>query len=600
MISQAQEILKDVFGYDEFRPLQQQIIENVLNRKDTVAIMPTGGGKSICYQIPALIFEGLTVVISPLISLMTDQIGQLHELGIPTVVLNSSLTQDEYTHNISMLKRGEAKMLYLAPETLVMDRTLQLLMSLNVACITIDEAHCISEWGHDFRPEYRQIAQIKKKFPNSVCIALTATATPQVQTDIRTSLDFSDSETFLASFDRDNLFIEIADKNSPLKQTVDYLNRFPEQSGIIYCLSRRQVDELSADLSNKGFSVKPYHAGLTDEERHQNQQEFIRDDVQIIVATVAFGMGINKPNVRFVLHHDLPKDIESYYQQIGRAGRDGLQSHCMLLFSYADIHKIKFFISQKSGQEQRVATMNLNALVSFAEADECRRIPLLNYFGEVYHGANCEMCDNCLAGEVVLHDLTIPAQKFLSCVKRTGERFGAGHIIDVLRGSRSQKILQCGHHTLSTYAIGKDLSKQQWFHLSRQFIQKELLVQDMQFGGLALTKKAWDVMLSEILFHGKIEELKRIKKSAAPKNVSNEDYDHTLFEILRAKRKELADAASIPPYAVFSDRSLIAMSVSLPETDGQFMKVHGVGAAKREKYGNIFMTLISEYTQSLN
>ena len=592
MITQAKTLLKDVFGYDTFRPLQREIIINVLNKNDTLVIMPTGGGKSLCYQLPALMFKGLTVVVSPLISLMKDQVEQLTELGIGAVVLNSSLSPDEYRHNIARIMRNEAKLLYVAPETLLMQKTLALLASQQVDCLTIDEAHCISEWGHDFRPEYRKLTEVRKRFPNAVCTALTATATPQVQNDITKSLGFSISNEFVASFDRKNLFLEIIPKNNPLVQTVEFIEQFPNQSGIIYCLSRKQVDELAGILEGEGFSVKPYHAGLSDAERRRNQELFIRDDVQIIVATIAFGMGINKPNIRFIVHYDLPQNIEGYYQQIGRSGRDGLRAHCLLLFSYGDIKRVAYFINQKPDKQQKIAQIHLNALIGFAESDECRRKSLLNYFGEHYSKTKCDMCDNCLAEEEKLVDITIPAQKFLSCVKRTGETFGTGHVIDVLRGSKAQKVLRLRHNTLSTYGIGKEFSKKQWFHLSRQFLQKKLMTQDIEHGSLKLTDKAWEVFRGNELVWGKIEEAQVTHKQ---EKAGALEYNQELFDLLRRKRKELADAANIPPYAIFPDTTLIEMAAYFPQSQESLLNMHGVGAAKSEKYGTIFLEILREY-----
>src|SRR5215208_1676376 len=349
------QILKDTFGYDTYRPLQREVIENVLAGRDTLAVMPTGGGKSLCYQIPALLFNGLTVVVSPLIALMKDQVEQLRAAGVPCLFLNSTLSPYEYQENMEYVKRGEVKLLYVAPETLLTPRILALLDSVQVDCLTIDEAHCISEWGHDFRPEYRQLVSVRQRFPNAVCLALTATATSRVRQDIRTTLKFATTNEFIASFNRENLYLEVLRKQDAIAQTVQMLERYKDQSGIIYCFSRKQVDELAAYLASRGYSVRPYHAGLEDSQRRMNQEAFIRDDAQIIVATIAFGMGINKPNVRFVIHFDLPKSIEGYYQEIGRAGRDGLQAHCILLYSYADVAKINYFINQKSGSEKRVA-----------------------------------------------------------------------------------------------------------------------------------------------------------------------------------------------------------------------------------------------------
>ncbi len=592
MIRQAEDILEKVFGYGEFRPLQKEIIANLLQRRDTLVIMPTGGGKSLCYQIPALLFEGLTVVVSPLISLMKDQVEQLGEFGVGAAVLNSTLSPVEYQRNIVRIRDNEAKLLYLAPETLLMARTLDMLTSLRVDCLTIDEAHCISEWGHDFRPEYRQLAEVRKQFPKAVCAALTATATPRVQEDIKSCLNFEASNTFIDSFDRKNLFLQIVPKSNPAQQTIQFLKKFPDQSGIVYCLSRKQVDELAATLETSGYSVKPYHAGLPDRERRRNQELFIRDDVQIMVATVAFGMGINKPNIRFILHHDLPMNIEGYYQQIGRSGRDGLPAHCLLLFGYGDIQKLKYFIGRKSEQEQRVANIHLNALVGFAESDECRRIPLLKYFGEQAAAAACGTCDNCTTEKQSPDDITIPVQKFLSCVRRTDERFGAGHVIDVLRGSQNQKVLQFRHDKLSTYGIGKEITKKEWFSLSRQCLQKGFLNQDMEYGGLQLTEDAWEVMRGNMSVQGRLREE---RNAIVPSENVRANYDQSLFGELRILRKSLADEMDIPPYAVFPDKTLMGMATFFPQTKEALLQLHGVGQVKLEKYGRVFLNHIQGY-----
>jgi len=599
MISRAKTVLGDVFGYDEFRPLQREIIGNVLKKRDTLVIMPTGGGKSLCYQIPALIFKGLTIVVSPLISLMKDQVEQLTELGVPAVVLNSSLSNEEYSRNLERVKKNGVKLLYLAPEALLTPGMLSMLSSLQVDCLAIDEAHCISEWGHDFRPEYRQLVRVRSRFPFATCVALTATATPRVQEDIKNNLKFDASNEFIASFNRENLFIQVTPKNNPTSQTIEFLRKYPDQSGIIYCFSRRQVDDLYETLKSRGYSVRPYHAGLSNTKRTQNQELFIRDDVQIIVATIAFGMGINKPNVRFVIHFDLPKNIETYYQEIGRAGRDGLRAHCLLLFSYADIQKIKYFINQKDDHEQQVANIHLNSMLQFAETNGCRRIPLLTYFGEDYSTEKCDMCDNCLAGEKKLVDITIPAQKFLSCVKRADEIFGANHIIDVLRGSQSKKVLKFGHTTLSTYGIGKEYSRKQWFHLARQFIQKGLIVQDTKYGSLKLTEKAYDVLKGRELVFGILEE-EHFPDRKEKKKKYEYEHDHVLFEKLRKRRKELADKAGIPPYVIFPDKTLIEMAAFFPRSGESLLHIHGVGSVKYNKYGTIFMNIIDEYCQEHN
>ena len=591
-------LLKQVFGFDEFKPLQQEIIANVLARRDSLVIMPTGGGKSLCYQLPALIFEGLTVVVSPLISLMKDQVEQLQELGVPALFLNSSLSFEEYQENAARVRSRKIKLLYIAPESLLTPLLLDLVSSLKVDCLTIDEAHCISEWGHDFRPEYRQLVEVRARFPSAVCIALTATATARVRQDIKDSLGFQDSDEFIASFNRENLFLEIVPKSEPASQTLHFLQQFPDQSGIIYCFSRRQVDDLAAWLKQHGFSVLPYHAGLSDEERRRNQELFIRDEVQIIVATIAFGMGINKPNVRFVVHYDLPKNIESYYQEIGRSGRDGLPAHCLLLFSYSDVQKIKYFIDQKEEPERQVAQQHLNAMLRFAESDVCRRLPLLHYFGEDFHQENCSMCDNCTGSKQVQVDVTIPAQMFLSCVKRTGELFGANHIVDVLLGAETEKIARFNHQALSTYGIGKEYSKKQWLRLSNQLLQKGFLVQDGRYGSLKLTPKAYQFFNRKETLMGIIEEPELSHKRKGPSGkIGEPDYDAGLFDALRRLRKELADGAGLPPYVVFSDRSLVEMAAFFPQSPESFLEINGIGAAKLEKYGKIFMAVIAAYCE---
>lgn len=587
-----QSILKTVFGYDDFRPLQAEIIDSVLNKNDTLVIMPTGGGKSICYQIPALIFDGLTVVVSPLISLMKDQVDQLRELGVPAIFLNSSLTPEAYRENMTLVRENKARLLYIAPETLLKPTVMGLLASVRLDCLTIDEAHCISEWGHDFRPEYRQLAEVRSRFPKAVCIALTATATPRVRRDIKASLRLSDAGEFLDSFDRKNLFLRIVPKSDPWRQAIGFLNEVKDGSGIVYCATRQQVDNISDALIRNEFSARPYHAGLPEADRTRNQEWFIRNDAGIIVATVAFGMGIDKPNIRFVLHYDLPKNVETYYQQIGRAGRDGLRSECLLLFGQGDVGKIKYFINQKEGQEKKVAYDHLDAMLDLAETDDCRRVPLLRYFGETYAGENCGMCDNCLRTDEDLEDLTIPAQKFLSCVKRTGEIFGANHIVDVLRGSESQRIFKHNHQTLSTYGIGGEYSKKQWLSLSRLFLRKGLMIQDDEFGSLKITDKAWAVFRNEKKVLGRLQEETRPKPAARPADI---DYDPRLFEGLRRKRKELADAANVPPYAVFPDKTLMEMAAYFPQSEASLPAIHGVGEVKLQKYGAVFLEMIRDY-----
>lgn len=586
-------ILKTVFGYDQFKPLQREVIEQVLARRDTLVIMPTGSGKSLCYQIPALLFPGLTVVVSPLIALMKDQVEQMQALGVAALFLNSSLSSEAYSSNVERVRAGKVKLLYVAPETLLTERMFQLLSSVPFDCLTIDEAHCISEWGHDFRPEYRQIVEVRRRFPQVSCLALTATATERVRLDIQTNLGFEQRNVFTASFNRDNLLLEVLPKKKPFEQLMRLLRQHSGQSGIIYCFSRKQVDDIAGALRQAGFSALPYHAGLLDEERRANQDAFIRDNVQIIVATIAFGMGINKPNVRFVIHYDLPKSIENYYQEIGRAGRDGVQSHCVLLYSYSDVAKLKYFLDQKQGQERQVAYQHLSAMTRYAEWTACRRVPLLSYFGEQFGLDSCGMCDHCRSTGDDLIDVTIPAQKFLSCVVRTGEIFGVQHVVDVLRGDKTDKVVQHRHATLSTFGIGKDLQREQWLYLGRQLLQKGMLQKDEQTGSLKLSPLGYETLKNRQPVLGKLDEFEPTADLA--QRSADIDYDRTLFEALRAIRKELADEERVPPYVIFSDRTLIEMAAYRPTSHNSLKRIFGVGTVKLERYGETFLEAIRQY-----
>jgi ATP-dependent DNA helicase RecQ len=598
-ISQSPEaVLHTVFGYQQFKPLQREVIRNVLDKRDTLAVMPTGGGKSLCYQIPSLLLPGLTVVVSPLIALMKDQVEQLEALGVPAIFLNSSLSYEEYQANMARVRSGEIRLLYVSPETLLTPRLLSLLDGVPLACLTIDEAHCISEWGHDFRPEYRQMVQVRQRFPQAACLALTATATARVRQDIMTSLAFQSENEFVASFNRENLMIEVQPKTDPGPQTLAFLQRFRDQSGIIYCFSRKQVESLTAFLNAKGFSARAYHAGLTDQERKTNQEAFIRDNVQIIVATIAFGMGINKPNVRFVIHYDLPKSIEGYYQEIGRAGRDGLPAHCLLLYSYADVAKLRYFIDQKEPAERQMAYSHLNALTDYAESSVCRRVPLLAYFGETYQSENCGACDNCLKLNGEPEDITILAQKFLSCVRRTGERFSATHVTHVLLGMEDEKVLKYHHQELSTFGIGKELTRKQWLHIAQQLVQKGLLDQSSDFFRvLSLTSKGLEVLKTREPILGILPPAEE-KAATARKQAGEADYDHDLFDLLKARRKELAEAANVPPYVIFSDRTLVEISTWYPLSLDSLRRVNGIGQVKLERYGAMLLDLLTEYCQA--
>ncbi len=594
MDQRAHNILHTVFGFEAFHPHQEQVIQNVLAGRDTLAVMPTGGGKSLCYQIPGLIFDGLTVVISPLISLMRDQIYQLSENGIRAAVLNSSLPLTEYRDNTARVRSGQAKLLYLAPETLLKPNIIDLLHTVPVHMVAVDEAHCISAWGHDFRPEYRNLVQIRHTFPEAVWLALTATATPRVRDDIMNSLGFRTENLILAGFDRPNLFIDITPKFEPEKQLIRFVSRYPEAAGIVYCQTRRTAERLSQVLSDNGIPALPYHAGFDAETRNRHQRLFATDEIRVITATVAFGMGIDKSDVRFVVHFDLPKDIESYYQEIGRAGRDGLDAHCRLMFDPADAVKIRQFFNGRPGEEQSEAEKRLQALLDLATSPRCRRVRLLRYFGETVSAGDCGHCDICRKPEADTTDLTIPAQKFLSCVYRTGQRFGAVQVADVLVGANTKKIRQFGHDRLSTYGIGTEFDRRGWRILGLHLLQQGYLEFHQTHRTLALTEAAWRIFRNEEPFFAEMEISERTG-GADRDALSDAQYDRELFEILRRKRKELADAAEVPPFVIFSDRSLRDMAVRFPQSRESFAHMHGVGEAKLEKYGDIFVPLIRDY-----
>ena len=591
------EVLKDVFGYNQFRPLQEKIINHLLNRHDALIVLPTGGGKSLCYQLPALIFDGVTVVVSPLISLMQDQVMQLQQRGIHAAFLNSTVSNSEYVATMHRVRQGKVKLLYVAPETLMRPEILLMLDESNVACLAIDEAHCISQWGHDFRPEYRQLVSVRERFETAVCVALTATATPRVRDDIKQSLKMQEGDEFIASFDRKNLLIAVEPKIDSLNQTLAFLNSHRDESGIIYCQTKKQVESLSRELVECGISALPYHADLDSETRKQNQETFINGDTRVIVATIAFGMGIDKEDVRFVLHVGLPKEPESYYQEIGRAGRDGNQAECLLLFSYGDVDTIHHFIDQGASSEQEGRLERLQTLVDWATSIACRRKGVLAYFGEQYKNQNCGMCDNCRNVEMERVDLTIPAQKFLSCVVRTKQIFGEAHIISVLRGSESKRVIDNGHNRLSVHGIGTEHSIEQWRQLALQFLQHELLNRDPQHGSLRLTQKGWAVLRNKEQFCGfPVNSAEHITEE--PSDTTTEEsngYNDELFEQLRATRRELADAEHVPPYVVFHDKALRQMAAQLPQSVEAFIQIPGIGTAKVKKYADVFLPIICAY-----
>ncbi|HEY9669628.1 MAG TPA: DNA helicase RecQ [Coleofasciculaceae cyanobacterium] len=594
-----EEALKHFFGYDSFRLGQRQIIEEALQSRDLLIIMPTGGGKSLCFQLPALLKPGLTVVVSPLIALMQDQVDALQDNGIGATFLNSTLNWQDVRSRETAILNGKIKLLYVAPERLLGEKFLPFLdrvrSQIGISAFAIDEAHCVSEWGHDFRPEYRQMRQVRQRYPDIPIFALTATATKRVQQDIIEQLTLREPGIHISSFNRPNLYYEVQPKerqsyNQLLKKIRSY-----KGSGIIYCLSRRKVDEIAFRLQKDGIAALPYHAGMSDEARTANQIHFIRDDVQVMVATIAFGMGINKPDVRFVIHYDLPRNLESYYQESGRAGRDGESAHCTLLFGGADIRTIEYLIDQKPDpKEQRVARQQLRQVLDYAEGTDCRRTIQLRYFGERFKG-NCENCDNCRHPKPV-EDWTIEAQKFLSCVARCRERFGMTHVIDVLRGSRKQKIEQYGHHLLSTYGIGKDKSVEQWKMLARSLLHQGLLDETTDgYRILKLNKLSWEVLRKQRSVQIAVTQ-EPIAKALADINPRSAEVE-ILLERLRKLRKQLADAQSVPPYVIFTDSSLRLMAQQQPQSLEAFAEISGVGTHKLTQYGDKFVSEIRAFCQ---
>ena len=594
-----EEALKHFFGYDTFRLGQRQIVEEALAQRDLLVIMPTGGGKSLCFQLPALLKPGLTVVVSPLIALMQDQVAALQDNGIGATFLNSSLNWEEVRSREAAILNGKIKLLYVAPERLLGEKFLPFLdkvrSQIGISAFAIDEAHCVSEWGHDFRPEYRQMKQLRQRYPDIPLLALTATATGRVRHDIIQQLALKQPGIHIASFNRPNLYYEVQPKERQSYNQLLKKIRSHKGSGIIYCLSRRKVDEISFRLQQDGISALPYHAGMSDEDRSTNQTRFIRDDVQVMVATIAFGMGINKPDVRFVIHYDLPRNLESYYQESGRAGRDGEPAHCTLFFGASDIRTIDYLIDQKPDpKEQRVARQQLRQVLDYAEGTDCRRTIQLSYFGERFKG-DCANCDNCRSPKPV-EDWTIEAQKFLSCVARCRERFGMTHIIDVLRGSRKQKIEQNGHHLLSTYGIGKDRSAEAWKMLGRSLLHQGLVDETTDgYRILKLNKLSWEVLRSQRPVHIAVTETP-VAKALADINPRGAEVE-ILFERLRKLRKQVADAQSVPPYVVFADSSLRLMAQQQPQTIEAFAEISGVGTHKLTQYGDKFVSEIRAFCE---
>jgi ATP-dependent DNA helicase RecQ len=594
------DFLKTHFGYDTFRPLQREIMEQSLAGRDTLAILPTGAGKSLCYQLPALARDGLTLVISPLIALMKDQVDQLTASGIPATFLNSTLDPQENRDRLAAIRAGETKLVYLAPERLMSGDFLSTVRNWNVTALAVDEAHCISEWGHDFRPEYRRLRELREALPGVPVIALTATATPRVREDILAQLALRDPAVFLASFNRPNLNYLVEPKQDATSRLAAFIKSRSQDSGIVYCQSRKRTEELAANLRHSGISAVCYHAGLDASERSRNQEAFLRDEVRVVCATIAFGMGINKPDVRFVIHADLPKNLEGYYQETGRAGRDGLPADCLLLFSRGDVAKYLRFIDEIPDSEARDhARLQLDQMADFAESDHCRRIGLLGYFGETWPQENCGACDNCLAPRETW-DATTEAQKFLSCilrVKQTGHPpVGIRHLCDILTGSRAEKVLTKRHDQLSTYGIGKEHSAAKWAEIARQLARRNLIAIDtgtyptitLTADGMTLLRERRPVSLTRLM---------AVEKTSAPR-AGDIECDADLFEILRTHRKQLADAASIPPYVVFSDVSLRHMARAYPLDNAAFLHIPGVGERKLADYGQSFIGLIAAFLET--
>jgi ATP-dependent DNA helicase RecQ len=605
--------LKQRFGFDSFRPGQQEVVCDILRGRDLLAIMPTGGGKSLCFQLPALLSPGVCIVISPLIALMQDQVRLLLDNGIDATFINSSLERAEVSRRLARLERGELKLLYVAPERLLQTEFESEILprvhaSRGISALVVDEAHCVSDWGHDFRPEYRQIHRLRTRFPKVPIAAFTATATERVRQDIVEQLALREPRIHVASFNRPNLYYAVRPKT---RATYDELAELARRggAGIVYCLSRKRVDELAAQLQGDGIRALPYHAGLDAVTRRDNQEAFIRDDAQVIVATIAFGMGINKPDVRWVVHYDLPKTLEGYYQESGRAGRDGEPARCILYFGAGDIRTAEHIIAQKVdpvtfeplADEQRVARQQLRQVLSYAESGECRRAVQLKYFGEIFPG-KCNACDNCLEPRATV-ERTTEAKQFLSCVARLAqrrERYGVAYVIEILRGAETQRVITRDHASLSVYGIGKHLDVQEWRDLARALLHQGLLAQSQDgYAVVSLNEASWQVLKGEraVRVGESVKPARGRKASKTAATTSSTSADNALFESLRKLRKRLADEAGMPPYIIFNDASLREMAQRQPTTLDEFATILGVGQAKLARYGELFVELIQQQAQ---
>lgn len=593
--------LKEVFGYNHFRGNQEKIIHNILTGSNTFVIMPTGAGKSLCYQLPAITQSGVSIVISPLIALMKNQVDQMNAVGIDARFLNSTLSKSETNRVKRETLSGQVKLLYVAPESLTKEENIEFLKEASISFVAIDEAHCISEWGHDFRPEYRRIKAIVAELGDIPLIALTATATPKVQIDIQKNLNMEDATIFKSSFNRTNLYYEVRAKKEAKKQLIKYIKEHKGKSGIIYCLSRKKVEEIADFLKVNDIKAAPYHAGMDSSQRMANQDAFLSEDVDVIVATIAFGMGIDKPDVRFVIHYDAPKSIEGYYQETGRAGRDGLEGKCLMFYSYNDIIKLEKFNKDKSVTERENAKFLLEEMAAYAESSVCRRTQLLHYFGEEYEHDTCGMCDNCVHPKEQF-DGTRHLEKVVDVVMNTDERFDINHVVNVLIGKETQHVKSYGHDKLEHFGAGKDESDTFWKAVVRQALFNELLVKDIESPGVfKVSKKGkefmddpFKIMISrDHDYSTQASEEEESEKVV----VTGKSYDTTLFEMLKVLRKQVAKQKDLPPYVIFQDPSLEEMATLYPTTNEELIKIVGVGESKARKFGRPFLEMISEYVE---